>query len=237
MVLLALIVAAFLAPSHTAATQTVQKRQAAPRHDQGLAPGVSARAMAEARHLSVRLLLGRSYGGRPIEAIHVQGSGATVLVVGCVHGNECEGTKVTRLLLASHSALDLWVVPNLNPDGFAARSRGNAHGVDLNRDFGAFTQRETRIARKLILRLRPTITIWFHQPQGLVRGWGNSRAMARRYARLAGAPYRSLQWPSGAATRWQNGLGLTAFVVELPPGALPYAAARRHARAVVELAQ
>ena len=184
-----------------------------------------------------RQQLGRSYGGRPIEVVHVRGEGPRILVVGCVHGNECEGLEVTALLARSSSQADLWLLPNLNPDGYARRARANAHGVDLNRDFGPFTQRESRIARGLVLRLRPDITIWFHQPQGVVRAWGASRATARRYARLAGLPYRTLEWPRGAATRWQNGVGLTAFVVELPPGELPDAKARRLARAVLELAQ
>jgi hypothetical protein len=109
------------------------------------------------------------------------------------------------------------------------------HGVDLNRDFAVATQRETRIARRLILRLRPAVTIWFHQPQSVVRAWGPSRATARRYARLAGVPYRSLAWPAGSASRWQNGIGQVSFVVELPPGELPDALARRHANAVLRL--
>ncbi len=130
--------------------------------------------------------LGRSYEGRPIQAVHVRGDGPRILVVGCIHGDECEGIEVTRLLARSRPRADLWLVHQLNPDGFAARRRTNAHGVDLNRDFVAATQRETRIARKLILRLRPDVTIWFHQPQSVVRAWGPSRAIARRYARLAG---------------------------------------------------
>jgi len=160
-----------------------------------------------------------------------------VLVVGCIHGNECAGMAVTRRLLgrAEPIALDLWVLPNLNPDGLAHGTRGNARGVDLNRDFDTFSQRESRIARKLIRRLRPDVTIWFHQPQAVVRAWGHSRATARRYARLAGEPYRSLEWPPGAATRWQNGLGQTAFVVELPRGPLAHAAAGRHVRAILRL--
>jgi murein peptide amidase A len=179
--------------------------------------------------------LGRSYEGRPIQVLHVRGDGARVLVIGCIHGDECEGMEVTRLLARSHPAADLWLVPQLNPDGYAARTRGNAHGADLNRDFLSANQRETRIARKLILRLRPEITIWFHQPQSVVRAWGRSRATARRYARLAGVRYRSLVWPPGSASRWQNGLGQTSFVVELPPGELPDALVRRHASAVLAL--
>ena len=180
--------------------------------------------------------LGRSYDGRPIEVVHVAGNGPRVLVVGCIHGDECEGIEVTRRLERSRPHAELWLVQQLNPDGHARRERTNAHGVDLNRDFLAATQRETRIARKLILRLRPAVTIWFHQPQSVVRAWGPSRVTARRYARLAGVPYRSRVWPPGSASRWQNALGQVSFVVELPPGELPDALARRHANAVLRLA-
>jgi protein MpaA len=184
-------------------------------------------------------MIGRSWEGRPIEVARVADprAGRRVLVVGCIHGNECAGLAVTRRLLRGRVAADLWVLPNLNPDGYARRSRGNARGVDLNRDFDTFSQRESRIARTLISRIRPDVTIWFHQPQAVVRAWGRSRAAGRRYARLAGAAYRSLPWPPGAATRWQNGLGTTSFVVELPSGELSPASARRHAEAVVRLAE
>jgi protein MpaA len=181
--------------------------------------------------------LGRSYEGRPIEVVHVAGEGPRILVVGCIHGDECEGLEVTRLLERSAPKADLWILHQLNPDGYASRSRANAHGVDLNRDFLAATQRETRIARRLILRLRPDITLWFHQPQAVVRAWGSSRAVARRYARLAGFPYRTWEWPPGSASRWQNGLGQTSFVVELGSGELEDAVARRLANAVLRLAQ
>ncbi|MCP9484314.1 MAG: DUF2817 domain-containing protein [Gaiellaceae bacterium MAG52_C11] len=198
---------------------------------------LTARGRAVANVHSLRVL-GRSSAGRPIRAWRIGNprSPRRILVVGCIHGNECAGMAVTQRLvnLPRPIALDLWIVQNLNPDGLASGQRGNAHGADLNRDFLAGTQRETRIARKLILRIRPDATIWFHQPQALVRAWGRSRATARRYARLAGMPYRSLVWPPGAATRWQNGLGQTAFVVELPRGALSSTAAR-HARAILRL--
>jgi protein MpaA len=196
------------------------------------------RAAANLR--SVRVL-GRSVRGRPIRAWRIGNpqSRNRVLVVGCVHGDECEGIGVTQQLvnLVRPVDLDLWVIQNLNPDGLAKRTRGNARGVDLNRDFLAATQRETRIARKLILELKPDVTLWFHQPQATVRAWGPSRSVARRYAGLAGVPYRDWEWPPGSASRWQNGIGQLSFVVELQPGELSLAGAHRHAEAVLRLTQ
>jgi hypothetical protein len=90
----------------------------------------------------------------------------------------------------------------------------------------------------LIERLRPQITIWFHQPQGIVRAWGQSVATARRFAALARYPYRSIRWPYGTAANWQNHRfpGTASFVVELPPGSLPAARIGVWVRAVREIA-
>ena len=83
------------------------------------------------------------------------------------------------------------------------------------------------------------ITIWYHQPQAIVRAFGHSVPAARRYARLAGVPFRRLHWPAGTASNWQNHrfAGASSFVVELPPGPLASTAAVRHARAVLTLAR
>jgi protein MpaA len=166
----------------------------------------------------------------------VAGPGPRILVVGCIHGNECAALPVVRELARARTREDLWLVPNLNPDGYARGTRGNAHGVDLNRSFPSSREPETRAGVALIRRLRPKITIWFHQPQRVVRAWGRSIPAARRYARLAGMRFAALEWPRGAATRWQNtALGETSFVVELPPGGLDRAGVARHVRAVLRL--
>jgi murein endopeptidase len=204
----------------------------------------------------LRLLIGRSVEGRAIDAIRVgnRGSPTKALVVGCIHGNECAGTAVTRILARSSASVDLWLVPNLNPDGLASGTRQNMHGVDLNRNFPSewrpghlgdaeypgprpLSEPETRAAVGLIRRLRPSVTIWFHQPQALVRGWGPSVPAARRYASLAGMRFRAIRWPRGSAPNWQNHRfkDASSFVVELPSGSLSPGAANRQARAVLAL--
>src|SRR6201999_3106198 len=85
-----------------------------------------------------------------------------------------------------------------------------------------FSEPETRIVRDLIERIRPRITIWFHQPADLVRAFGQSIPAARRYARLVGLPFRRLPWLAGTAPNWQNHRfpGTSSFVVETPRGKL-----------------
>ena len=206
------------------------------------------------------MTIGRSVRGRAIRAVELRASGArrTVLVVGCIHGTEPEGMRVVALLRRrTIPGVDLWLVPVINPDGLAAGTRGNADGVDLNRNFPAMWKRianpgspqwsgprplsepEARAGRSLILRIRPALTIWFHQPQSVVRAWGPSIPAARRLARLAAFPFRALPWPNGSAPNWQNHRfpGDPSFVVELPPGRLDSASALRWARAVRALAQ
>jgi predicted deacylase len=161
-----------------------------------------------------------------------------VLVVGCIHGNECSGIDVVNALARTkHPREDLWLLPDLNPDGHAARMRGNAHGVDLNRTFPGGREPETRAAVALIRRIHPDVTIWFHQAEDRVRAWGGSEAVARRYARLSGMRYASVKWPSGAATRWQNtALHEKSFVVELPAEALDPWQIEAQVRAVLGVA-
>src|SRR3954451_16454118 len=80
--------------------------------------------------------LGHSVQGRPIRVVERDGAtpGRTVLVVGCIHGDECAGEAVTRRLAKPPRGLLLGAAA-LTPDGHARRTRGNAHGVDLNRNF------------------------------------------------------------------------------------------------------
>jgi hypothetical protein len=98
---------------------------------------------------------------------------------------------------------------------------------------------ENRAMRAFILRVKPALTIWYHQPLDVVYGSDPHVAVLKHYARLTGWPYRRLAAPPGAATRWErkrfpHGVH---FVVEFKAGPISAATARRHAVAVVKLAQ
>jgi len=202
------------------------------------------------------VLLGRSWQGRPIRAVEVGNpAGTRVLVVGCIHGNETAGIAIADALeRLSPRDLDLWIVPDLNPDGFAAHTRQNAHGVDLNRNFpwrwrpmsGVYasgsrplSEREARISHRLILRLHPYLTVWFHQPLDL--GWapGGDRRPEKEFARVSALPYHPMPQLAGSAISWQNNTlhRTTAFAAELPAGRPDQAQVARYVRAVLAAAR
>jgi hypothetical protein len=217
-------------------------------------------AAAPPSAVSRRVLLGHSVRGHPIVAIERGDPAARrkVLVVGVIHGNETAGSAVIRRLrrVALPAGADFWLLNTINPDGIAAHTRQNAHGVDLNRNFprewrplgrpgdltwsgpGPLSEPESRIARALIRRVHPSVTVWFHQPLGLVDLSGGDERIERRFARLTGLPVHRLPSYPGSATRWQNQSfrGTTAFVVELPRGALRSGLRERLTNAVLRLA-
>jgi protein MpaA len=187
------------------------------------------------------MVFGHSVEGRPLVAWRVgpRTSPVRLLVVGVIHGDESAGEPISRALLhqwdaAAHGGLV--VVPELNPDGVVRRTRQNSRGVDLNRNFpyrwhqlgrrgdqqysgaGPLSEPESRAMAALIRSLRPAVTVWFHQPVGVVDESGGSVAVEARFARLLGEPLRRLTRYPGSVSSWQNASfpGTSAFVVELP---------------------
>ena len=221
-----------------------------------LAPG----AGAASKHVK----FGQSVDGRPLVAVRIGDPDAkrTGLVVGSIHGNETAGHEIVHILRHRYGharGVNLWVVKTVNPDGVAANTRKNAHGVDLNRNFSyqwhggvppssgyypgphPFSEPESRAVRRLVKRIKPNVTIWYHQPWGgvLLPCHGPAR-IQKRYARIARFPVercRGAHLP-GTAMNWQNHrFDGRAFVVELRAGNLPSAQARNHARAAVKVAR
>jgi protein MpaA len=180
-----------------------------------------------------------------------------VVVVGCIDGDEPAGIAVVERLeqLGPPPGVDLWLVPTVNPDGLAAHTLGNAHGVDLNRNFPygwrhlggtgfldsgprPLSEPESRAVYRFLLRTRPRVTIWFHQPEAVVDDSQGSRRLERMFARLIGLPAVPLVDYPGSVASWENhhDPGSTAFVTELPRGRLTTEVAERYARAVIAVA-
>jgi protein MpaA len=221
----------------------------------GLATGL---AYGRASESPVRReLVGRSVRGRPIYAYQLGQSGLRpVLVVGCTDGDEPAGIAVATALrrLQPPAGVDLWLLPTINPDGLVADTTGNAHGVDLSRNFpyawqhlggsGHFnsgpkplSEPESRALHRFLLRLKPRLAIWFHQPLASVDDSQGSRRLERIFGRLVGLPLRRLTDYPGSITNWENHHfpRSTAFVAELPPGPLTTARALRYAHSILAL--
>jgi len=101
--------------------------------------------------------IGTSVEGVPIEALEISNTVEDgvkdgkphVKLVATIHGDETSGLStslgVAEWLCANYETdpearrvvqgVHLWVVPVMNPDGYKARTRYNANGIDLNRSF------------------------------------------------------------------------------------------------------
>lgn len=192
------------------------------------------------------VVIGTSYLGRPILAVQIQDSPhRPVIAIGSIHGDESMGLEVVERLRNSPDipeGLNLWIIPTVNPDGLAASVRGNARGVDLNRNFAtddwrfvgqgsekysgeaAASEVETRVVQQFVLEQQPLLVVWWHQFGYYV---DEQRTVAnfdliRRFSELTGLPITDVGCGStpcvGNATVFINSNieGASSFVVELP---------------------
>jgi protein MpaA len=208
-------------------------------------------------------IFGRSVQGRPLvfSKIGDRDARRRALIVGQIHGDEPQGRRVVDRLRRKYRhvhGVAIWLVESVNPDGNAHDQRRNAHGVDLNRNFGvhwrsgeppssgyypgphAFSEPETRAVAKLVKQIKPDVSIWLHQPWGQVLAPSHGPAKPEKlYSRISGIPIeraRGEELP-GTAIRWSNKkLGGHAFVVELGPDDLSRRQLRRNTKAAITVA-
>jgi murein peptide amidase A len=184
---------------------------------------------------------GTSVLGRPLRAYRVgdRRSGVTAVLLGNMHGNEPAGVRLVKAVLADRRVrgVDVWVVPTINPDGLAADTRQNAHGVDLNRNWAhrwrpqtgpydsgprPFSEPETRAMRRFLDRVDPRFVVSFHQPlHGVDSDAAKNRHLLNRLARNLHLPKKPLRCSGvchGTMTGWYNAHhGGSAITVELGP--------------------
>ena len=165
--------------------------------------------------LNTDIEFGRSVDNVPLTFYRRQSgvNGARVLVIGCIHGDEFVGNRVVDILrdMPLDGDIDLWTVRTMNPDGQQLRTRQNANGVDLNRNFpgnwqkigepgswqysgaGSASEPEVQSMVKLGQLVRPQFVIWYHQDYFRIGpGAGHDGNVRTKYASMVGLPLQEL---------------------------------------------
>jgi hypothetical protein len=214
-----------------------------------------------------RIILGRSHDGRPIKAVRLGNATAPRLVVllGRQHPPEVTGAMAMNAFslaiarLIRSGAIDskqfqFLIVPLLNPDGVArGHWRANLGGADLNRDWGAFKQPETRAVGDWLARLpadvRPVLMLDFHSTNRNLFYVQGDEASAQgkmflaawlggKEADFAGYPFRieprDANPGSGTTKNWFNATyGIPSYTYEVGDDSDP-AAVRAAAEALAQ---
>jgi hypothetical protein len=192
--------------------------------------------------------IGVSHAGRPLRCSRLGHGPRRVLWIGGIHGDEREGAVATeqlpRALLAEPGALalvTLTIVEDVNPDGTAQGTRGNARGVDLNRNYPApnfqpnrffgsrpLDQPEAQALHDLILDERPHLVLVAHAWRGdhFVNFDGPAEHLAARFAALSGyrvQPSTGITPTPGSLGSWVGGaLGIPILTLEFERGSDPW---------------
>ena len=192
-------------------------------------------------------MLGRSVRGVPL-MVEIFGEGPDVVFIfGGIHGNEPIGTALLHRLAEwlrtnpeLYAGRTVGLLDAANPDGLASATRGNALGVDLNRNFPARNWRavhgerssgagsapasepETRAIMYALELLQPNRILSLHS---ITRGRqcdnfdGPAEDLARRMAAHNAYPVRAnIGYPTpGSFGSWAGiDRGLPTITLELP---------------------
>jgi len=193
-------------------------------------PLLASFASREAIPNDTEIEFGRSVQNRPLTFIRRGNpNGIRVLVVGTIHGDEPAGLNVTDILkkMDVPANVDLWILPEMNPDGIFLKTRQNANKVDLNRNFpvrwkplgevgfwqwagtGPATEPEVIAMMKLGKVIQPQFNVWYHQDYFRISpGLGRDGDIRERYAMLVDLPLLKIAGGtySGTATMWADTL-------------------------------
>ena len=196
--------------------------------------------------------IGLTTQGRPINKWTSTALGTEtrrILVVSAIHGNE----RVTRPIVERLSKVPLpddvtvSIVPEANPDGWAANTRRNAQGVDLNRNFpwrwsptdggpSAASASETRALMAEVLQGQYDLAVWIHQPLAYVAPLpGCPHSYANAWRGEAGIPLRvGLDQHGGGETWCARVAGVPTMLVEVSSWAVSEATIQAHTRGFEE---
>jgi protein MpaA len=179
-------------------------------------------------------LAGESVQNRPIEVLILGNGDDVIFILATIHGDEPAGTllveRLSEYLMQNRYLLDnrkVIILPVANPDGLAKRSRYNANGVDLNRNFtatnrvnipkygkSALSEPESQIIYQIINQYTPDRIITIHQPLACVDYDGPSLPLAVHMGRCCELPVRRIGAQPGSLGSYA-GLTLNTPIITL----------------------
>ena len=184
--------------------------------------------------------IGTSVGGVPIQQIRIGHGDYVILMLAAIHGNESAGTPLLDRLaqhLQDHADLvsDCTVIllPEVNPDGVRNKTRWNAQGVDLNRNFPAENRKNSRrygmhalsepeslAIFQAISRWLPDHIITLHEPLNCVDYDGPAADLAECMSAQCPLPVKKLGSRPGSLGSYAGlSLGVPIITFELPRAA------------------
>ena len=153
-------------------------------------------------------------------AHNLEDFGHTVLFLGVTHGDEPQGKYLIERYLDLLTQKDIKTknamlfIPCVNPDGLQLKTRTNANGVDINRNFptknwektekneffGGETpnsETETQFLVYVIDKYKPDVIISFHAPYAIVNYDGDAKELADEISNITGYPVQeSIGYPT-----------------------------------------